>query len=197
MHTCLRLSALALATVASGALLTLCVRAAKPESRTVRSQDVEGSLRELWLTVKPKDSRDWQMKQTTWLPSEWPLTPKTTWTRYAYGLDVTLDGSAGVSRSFARVERQAGSHDTCVVIPMDRKINSVATHPVRPHGGWNYTLEDERRILTRALALTSSPSDTKEIAKYYQAWQLGSREIAELVASRHRQFFNWLKEQKQ
>jgi hypothetical protein len=50
---------------------------------------------------------------------------------------------------------------------------------------------------TDDLAAERTPSDTKEIAKYYQAWQLGSREIAELVASRHRQFFNWLKEQKQ
>jgi hypothetical protein len=198
----MRLIVTTTAMIAVGTLLTLCVRAAKPEPRTVRQEDVDGALRELWLSVAPtasgpsrNGSRDWQMKQTTWLPNEWPPTPQTVWTRYAYGLDVTLDGSAGVSAPFARVERRAGSDGTSVIIPMERRLKSVATHPVRPHGGWNYTLEDEKRIPTRVLALASAPSDTKQIAVYYQSWRLGSTEIAAQVAPRHRKFFDWLKEQ--
>jgi hypothetical protein len=198
MQSRLRFLLLTLITIASGLMLTLCVRAGKPAAQTVRAEGVDKALIELFVSqvVVPKESRDWQMKQTTWLPSEWPPTQKTIWTRYAYGLDVTLDGSAGVSRPFARVERRSGS-DECVIIPMDFRIKSVATHPVRPHGGWNYTLEDERKILTHVLALTSAPSDTKQIARYYQAWQLGSREITGEVASRHRQFFDWLNAQRE
>jgi hypothetical protein len=203
MHLNLRLALLAIAAVAVVTSLTLCARAAKPDARTVRTTDVDAALQELWINAVPttpknasrKEIRNWQLKLTTWLPGEWPPTSKTVWTRYAYGLDVTLDGVAGVSAPFARIERRVGEDSNCIVIPMEQQIKAIDTHPVRPHGGWNYTLEDEKKILARVLALTSMPSDTKQISAYYQSWRLGSAEIASRVASRHRQFFEWLKAQ--
>jgi hypothetical protein len=203
MHLNLRVALVAIAAIAVVTSLTLCARGAKPDARTVRTADVEDALHELWINVVPatpknasrKEVRDWQMKLTTWLPNEWPPTSKTVWTRYAYGLDVSLDGVAGVSAPFARIERRAGEDPNCTVIPMERRIKAIDTHPVRPHGGWNYTLEDEKKILARVLALTSTPSDTRQISAYYQSWRLGSAEIASQVVPRHRQFFDWLKAQ--
>jgi hypothetical protein len=203
VHLNLRLILIAIAGIALCASLTLCVKAAKPEVRTVPAAGVDAALQELWGNAVPatpknasrKDVRDWQMKLATWLPSEWPPTPRTVWTRYAYGLDVTLDGAAGVSAPFARIERRAGDDPNRVIVPMSQGVKAIATHPVRPHGGWNYTLEDEQKILRRVLELTSTPSETKQIAAYYHAWQLGSAEIAAQVASRHEAFFDWLKTQ--
>src|SRR4030095_15742020 len=142
-----------------------------------------------------KDVRNWQMKLTTWLPSEWPPTTGTVWTRYAYGLDVTLDGAAGVSAPFARIERRAGDDPNRLIVPMSQHVKAIDIHPVRPHGGWNYTLEDEQKVLRQVLELTSAASDTKQIAAYYHAWRLGSAEIAAHVSSRHKAFFDWLKAQ--
>jgi hypothetical protein len=189
-----RLGILAITAAVFGTSLTLCVKAAKPASRTVRADQVDSELHQLWRGTR-KNGRDWRMKQTTWLPSEWPPSPGIVWTRYAYGLDVTLDGSAGVSAPFARVERMAGNDASCVISPMEQNVKSFATHPVRPHGGWNYTLAEETEILSQVLKLESVPSDTRKIAKYYQSWRLGSAEIAAHVASRHRAFFDWLKSQ--
>src|SRR4030095_10685587 len=103
---------------------------------------------------------------TTCLQSECPPTSRTVWTRYAYGLDVTLDGAAGVSAPFARIERRAGDDPNRVIVPMSQHVKAIDTHPVRPHGGWNYTLEDEQKILRQVLELTSAPSDTNQIAGY-------------------------------
>ena len=79
---------------------------------------------------------------------------------------------------------------------MSAKIEAITTHPVRPHGGWNYTLEDEKRILSQALALISAAPpdarDTQALISYYKSWRLGSAEIAALVEPRHRAFFAWL-----
>ena len=119
------------------------------------------------------------MKLTTWLPSQWPPTPQTVWTRYAYGLDVTLDGSAGVSAPFARIERHTGEDRDQTLIPMERKLRKVATHPVRPHDGWNYTLEDEKRLFAMALALTAAPPaearGTLGLASYYKSCASAAR----------------------
>ena len=185
--------------------LSACAQEAAP--RTLRSDAADTALHELWLTAlpaaahdtPPKDRREWQMQLTTWLPSEWPPTPRTVWTRYAYGLDVTLDGIAGVSAPFARLERGSGDDPNRVLVPMARKVKAVATQPVRPHGGWNYTLDDEKRILAQALALTAAlPPEargTPGLIAYYKSWRLGHAEIAALVQPRHRAFFAWLASQ--
>lgn len=189
-----------------GLILHAC--AANPAPRTLRAAAVDEALCELWIAARPgyredtprEKMREWQMKLTTWLPGEWPPTPQTVWTRYAYGLDVTLDGSAGVSAPFARLERRAGEDPNRVLTPMARSLKVIAIHPVRPHGGWNYTLADEKRVLAHALSLTAAPPAEARgalgLVSYYQAWRLGSAEIAAHVAPQHRAFFAWLDAQR-
>ena len=193
-----------LAALSSGLNLRGCAIA--PPAQRVPVGHEEVALLTIWKAIDPssaagvssQERRYWQMKTTTWLPSEWPPTATTSWTRYGYGLDVTMDGSAGVSAPFARIERKVGAAD-CGVIRMTPGIRAVTTHAARPHGGWNYTLDDERKVLAQALELTSAPpagaSETKLLAAYYRSWKLGSAEIATVVTAHHRAFFAWLDKQ--
>jgi hypothetical protein len=193
----------AVAIVTAVGLCALWMNAKAQDSKTLPARDLDDYLDTLWKKVTPvpaanaprKERREWLMKQTTWLPGEWPPTPRTVWTRYVYGLDVTLDGSSGVSAPIARIERSAGNESTVIVIPMEHRLKEVATHPVRPHGGWKYTLADERSIFSQLLTIKSPPSDIQRLAAYYHSWRMGNAEIAEQVMSRHRAFFNWLKKQ--
>lgn len=189
------------------ALFVARARAAEAERRLVTPAASDAALRRLFksaVATAAPDSRtgkprDWLFAQTTWLPSEWPPTPKTIWTRYAYGLDVTLDGVSGVSAPLARLERPPGEAANWTLIPMAAKLTLIGSHPVRPVGGWRYTKEDEDRVLARALALTAEPPPkertTTELASYFKSWRLGSAEIAAHVAPQHRAFFTWLEKQ--
>lgn len=186
-------------------VLTACGGDGRP--RRVAASGADEELRKWWNASvsaaagdAPRgDRRDWQLAFTTWLPNEWPPTPQTIWTRYAYGLDVTMDGASGVSMPFARMECRAGNDPSRVLFPMDGRIKAIATHPVRPHGGWRYSLDDEKRILDLALGLTSTPPPqargTLGLISYYQSWRLGNAEIAAMVETRHRAFFAWLAKQ--
>jgi hypothetical protein len=183
-------------------LLPSCGAGSNPQ--IVPPGEINTHLDSLWNSVlkatpddKPANKkREWQMHLTTWLPDEWPPSPKTTWTRYAYGLDMSMDGSSDVSAPFARIEHRAGDDARETFIPMAGKLKVIAIHPVRPHGGWRYTLDDEKRMLKMALSLTSAPpADARGAAGlkcYFQSWRLGSAEIAAHVGSRHRAFFKWL-----
>jgi hypothetical protein len=183
--------------------LALCVRAEHLESRTLSSAEADAALKEWWQQIAPKRkpgainyrNREWLLKTTTWLPNEWPPSPNTVWTQYAYGLDVTLDGVAGVSAPIARLDRRAACPAPRVFTPMGRTVKSVATHPVRPHDGWHYTAADEAAILAQVLRLTAAPSDTMRIAAYYHSWRLGNAEITAQIASSHRAFIAWLDRQ--
>lgn len=195
----------ALAVIAT--LFVACGRAADAERREVPPAASDAALRELFkraVAVAAPDARtgkprDWQLALTTWLPSEWPPTPQTVWTRYAYGLDVTLDGVSGVSAPLARLERPPGNARNWTLIAMANKLTIIGNHAVRPVGGWRYTKEDEDRVLAHALALTGVPTPkepaTRELAAYFKSWRLGSTEITTHVAPRHRTFLAWLEKQ--
>ena len=185
--------------------------AGESEPRMVPRQESEEVIKAWFLDAlksSPKDmgSRplhrvQWMLSYTTWLPSEWPPSPQTVWTRYAYALDVALDGVSGVSAPFARMERRPGGGEKVAVVSMAEKLKRIATHPVRPHGGWRYTLEDERRILDTALALTrelpQGARATQDLVSYFRSWRLGSAEIAAHVTPQHQAFFDWLERQGQ
>ena len=196
-----------LASAIPAASFMACGRAADSPPRTITPAASEAALRDLFksaVTSAAPDSRtgkprDWLLAYTTWLPGEWPPTPKTIWTRYAYGLDVTLDGASGVSAPLARLERPSGEAQNWTLIPMTPKLTLIGTHAVRPVSGWHYTKEDEDRVLARALSLIAEPQAkeraTLELASYFKSWRLGSAEIAAHVAPRHRAFFAWLDKQ--
>lgn len=139
---------------------------------------------------------EWKLNYTTWLPNEWPPTTATIWTRYAYGLDVALDGASGVSAPIARLERPVGTAKVFKVVSMAGKLERIGTHAVRPHKGWRYTLDDEENVLSRALALTGEPPEgargTIGLLSYFKSWRMGNAEIAKHVRSRHKAFFKWL-----
>lgn len=185
--------------------LASCQRPPGSASQTVSPKERDAVIESQWLEVlrnTPDDKparmkREWKMLLTTWLPGEWPPTPQTVWTRYAYGLDVSMDGASDVSAPFARIERQTGDVSREAVTPMAAKLKVIAVHPVRPHGGWRYTLDDEKRILTMALSLTGAPAPDARgdggLKSYFQSWRLGNAEIAAHVEPKHRAFFDWLK----
>ncbi len=187
------------------ATLASCQRPPPAAPQSVSPKQTDSVLDSLWMEAlrnTPDDKparmkREWKMLRTTWLPSEWPPTSRTTWTRYAYGLDMSLDGSSDVSAPFARIERHVGDESREIVTPMAAKLKVIAVHPVRPHGGWRYTLEDEKRMLTLALSLTAAPPPEARGAigmkSYFQSWRLGNAEIAAHVEPAHRAFFDWLK----
>jgi hypothetical protein len=184
--------------------LPVGLNAAEPKPQTVRPAETERVLASLWRDVlsatpdnKPaRMKREWKMILTTWLPDQWPPTSKTVWSRYAYGLDISMDGASDVSAPFARVERRAGSASHETITPMADRLKVIAVHPVRPHKGWRYTLDDEKRMLQMALSLkTEPPADSRTgigLKSYFQSWRLGSAEIAAHVEPRHCDFFKWL-----
>ncbi len=183
-------------------LLLSTGRASGANARGIGEKQIDRSLERAWKSAhattpndKPANKkREWKMCLTTWLPDQWPPTSRTVWARYGYGLDVSMDGASDVSAPFAKVERRAGAELTFV--PLADSLKIIAVHPVRPHGGWRYTLEDEKRMLDIALALTSAPpSDSRGgigVKSYFQSWRLGNAEIAGHVKPAHRAFFNWL-----
>lgn len=185
--------------------MLLVMRAADSKPQIGDAKQIDALVKTLWSTVlaatpddkRARQKRDWQMHLTTWLPDQWPPTTATVWTRYAYGLDVSMDGASDVSAPFARIEQHVGDPSHQVLTQMAKKLKVIAIHPVRPHGGWRYTLDDEKRVLTKALSLTSEPEagarETSEMKSYYKSWLLGSAEIAALIESRHRAFFTWMK----
>lgn len=172
--------------------------------RDVPLKESEDAVRKVFAKIaastpknhKRKHAPEWMLAFTTWVPNEWPPTGKTVWTRYAYGLDVALDGASGVSEPVARLERGTGEVTHVTLVPMAERLKRIATHPVRPHSGWNYTQADEQRVLLHALALTAEPTaearGTVGLISYFQSWKLGSAEIAAHVASKHKVFFEWL-----
>ena len=194
-----------------GYAIMVPLAAREPEPKTIPKQESDEIIKAWFhdaLKRSPKDmgSRplhkvQWMLTYTTWLPSEWPPSTKTVWTRYAYALDVALDGVSGVSAPFARMERRPGGGEKVAVVSMAEKLKRIATHPVRPHGGWRYTLEDERRILDTALALTrelpQGARATQDLVSYFRSWRLGSVEIAAHVTPQHQAFFDWLERQGQ
>ena len=179
-------------------------KAAEPKPQTVRAAETERVLASLWrevVSATPDDKparmkREWKMILTTWLPDRWPPTSRTVWSRYAYGLDISLDGASDVSAPFARIERRTGSTSLETITPMADRLKVIAVHPVRPHNGWRYTLDDEKHMLQMALSLTREPpADSRTgigLKSYFQSWRLGSAEIAAHVEPRHRDFFKWL-----
>ena len=159
--------------------------------------DIDPAVEAHWKAIRPTTGgREWKLARTTWFPTEWPPTGRTNWVRYAYGLDVTLDGSSGVSQPIAKIERRAGS-GALTVTPMSKTVAAVATHGVRPHAGWKYTATDEQRILTMAFALRSAPPDDARadqgFRSYYASWLLGNAEIAAMIEPAHPSFFKWLR----
>jgi hypothetical protein len=196
------LSVVLVATIAGSFAFVL--GAAEPKPQTVRPAETDRVLASLWRDVvsatpdnKPaRMMREWKMILTTWLPDQWPPTSRTVWSRYAYGLDISMDGASDVSAPFARVERRAGSSSLETITPMADRLKVIAVHPVRPHKGWRYTLDDEKRMLQMALSLTTEPpADSRTgigLRSYFQSWRLGSAEIAAHVEPRHRDFFKWL-----
>lgn len=187
-----------------GALATV-LPSCRAETRIpVSSSAVDGELSKLWsaaVKATPIDKparmkREWKMLQTTWLPEKWPPGGSTVWTRYVYGLDVSMDGSSDVSAPIARIERSGGDDTKVTVVPMTSSLKLIAVHPVRPHGGWKYTAEDEKRMLATAMAMrTAPPPDSRTgigVRSYFQSWRLGNAEIAAHVAGNHKAFFKWL-----
>lgn len=186
----------------SGVLLLSCH--AETKQPPIATGQMDAQLTALWADVlkatqddKPaRKKRQWQMKMTTWLAADWPPSSRTVWIRYAYGLDVSMDGASDVSAPFARIERRAGDDAHVTVIPMASSLKVIAVHPVRPHGGWNYTLDDEKHMLAMALALRGlPPADSRGgigVKSYFTSWRLANAEIAAHVAPNHRVFFKWL-----
>ena len=180
---------------------------AESTARGVSLKDGETAIRKLFEQAVAASSEaaprpappQWQLTYTTWLPNEWPPSPQTTWSRYAYGLDVALDGACDVSAPIARLERSAADPRRYLLVPMARTITRIGTHAVRPRGGWNYTLEDEQWVLNHAFALTGLPPAGARgsigLVSYFQSWKLGNTEIATHVSPQHRAFFKWLKKQ--
>ncbi len=198
-----------LAALGGGCALFACAKPADEAPRTLPLAEAETAMKQrlpelLATSAAGKASSkapEWIHAVTTWLPSEWPPTPRTVWSRYAYALDVSMDGVSGVSAPYARVERAAGDAKVGTLIPMGKKLERIGRHPVRPHAGWKYTLEDERRMLDFALALDKlPPADSRSgigLVSYYQSWRLGHAEIAEHLRARHQAFFEWLEKQRQ
>ena len=187
-----------------GALVT-ALPACRAENRIpVSSSAVDGELNKLWsaaVKATPIDKparmkREWKMLQTTWLPERWPPNGSTVWTRYAYGLDVSMDGSSDVSAPIARIERSGSDETKVTVVAMAASLKVIAVHPVRPYGGWKYTAEDEKRMLATAMAMrTAPPADSRTgigVRSYFQSWRMGNVEIAAHVARDHKAFFKWL-----
>jgi hypothetical protein len=194
-----------LAVLLAPLVFTACGGEGKP--RKLPANEAEAAVHEYWRSVVPargdtgprSKAPDWQMHFTTWLPSEWPPTPQTVWSRYAYGLDVSHDGSCDVAAPIVRIERRTGEAKEVTLIPMATRLKVVGVHPVRPTPGWHYTLEDEKRVLAQALALTAAPPPeargTLGLVSYYQSWRLSHAVIAGHVEARHRAFFAWLEKQ--
>lgn len=166
--------------------------------------ELTSRLATLWsaaLKATPIDKpaskkREWKMLQTTWLPGKWPASSGTVWTRYVYGLDVSMDGASDVSAPIARIERSSSDESQVTVVPMATTLKVIAVHPVRPHGGWKYTAEDEKQMLAIAMAMrTAPPADSRTgigVRSYFQSWRLGNAEIAAHVAGNHKAFFKWM-----
>ena len=177
---------------------------AEPKSPPISTSELSSRLDALWsaaVKATPNDKRarvkrEWKMLQTTWLPGDWPPGTRTVWTRYVYGLDVSLDGASDVSAPIARIERSGSDDSKVTLVPMADSLKVIAVHPVRPHGGWKYTVEDEKRMLATAMAMrTAPPEDSRTgigVRSYFQSWRLGNAEIAAHVAGNHKAFFKWL-----
>jgi hypothetical protein len=205
MNSRVRSSSFASLVAATVGSLAVALNAAEPKPQTLRPADTERVLASLWRDVvgaTPDDKparmkREWKMILTTWLPDQWPPTSRAVWSRYAYGLDISMDGASDVSAPFARIERRTGANAVETVTPLANRLKVIAVHPVRPHGGWRYTLDDEKRMLQMVLSLTKEPpADARGgigLKSYFQSWRLGSAEIAKHVEPRHRAFFEWLK----
>lgn len=181
------------------------VPSCRGETRTVIPlAAAEAEAAKLWSSAlkataddKPaRRKREWKMLQTTWLPEKWPPGERTVWTRYVYGLDVSMDGASDVSAPIARIERSSGDDARVTIVPMAAALKVIAVHPVRPHGGWKYTADDEKRMLAAAMAMrTAPPADSRTgigVRSYFQSWRLGNAEIAAHIAGNHRAFFKWL-----
>lgn len=185
-------------------LATGCQRPADQPFHPASPDQCQSTLESLWSTAlrntpddrQPRMKREWKITLTTWLPDQWPPGHNTRWTRYAYGLDVSLDGSSDVSAPFARIECIGGDASRQMVVPMDDRLKVIAVHPVRPHDGWRYTADDEKRMLATAMALrTSLPAGSRTgigVKSYFESWRLGNAEIARHVSPRHSAFFSWL-----
>ncbi|MBX7209580.1 MAG: hypothetical protein K1X78_14785 [Verrucomicrobiaceae bacterium] len=207
MNTMCRTLIVLLAGVVAAGAVFLLLRAAPTATskQTGGAKETEEALKAMWdqvLTATPDDKpakrkRQWQMQLTTWLPEEWPPSRRTTWVRYAWGIDVSMDGSSDVSAPFARIECRGGDVAHQSLTQTATRLKVVAVHPVRPHGGWRYTLEDEKHMVDQVLALrTAPPADSRSgigIKSYFQSWKLGHEEIAAQVENQHRAFFDWLK----
>ena len=79
--------------------------------------EVQGRLDSLWRQFEPNKDISWQAAYTPLFASEWPPTPQTIWTRYAfaYGHDLSqpaLVDAQRVARPWARVEFHASAVPT-------------------------------------------------------------------------------------
>jgi hypothetical protein len=158
-------------------------------------------LETLWRSLDTVAPPFWSSTTTPPFPGQWPPTPATTWTRYAYayGLDPQLADGAKIARPWARLDLAAGS-DRVRVVLLSRKLEAIGTQGVAPLDATSLkALDTQEAVAARCLQLGGPPPashpETAELVAFYRTWLRFNGVIAEAIAPSHAAFLGWLEAQ--
>jgi hypothetical protein len=167
---------------------------------SVSPEEAPNRLDALWRQLDQGGEIMWNPAYSPLFPSEWPPTPGTVWTRYAfaYGRDFNLIDAQQVSRFWARVEfHPTPTGHTASVVPMQGKLEAWEVQGVQPlEATESGVLGKEALVSAYCLRLTSLPApqsnETTGMRDFYRAWLKYNGAIAREITPRYPDFVNWV-----
>jgi hypothetical protein len=174
-----------------------------PTPSSVPLEEAPQHLNALWAQLDQGSGITWSAIYSPLFPSEWPPTPKTIWTRYAfaYGREFpnpTLADAERVSRPWARLElHPSPTGHTATIVPLQSKLEAWEIQGVQPLDQEAFeTLKKEALVSDYCLRLTTLPdpdaSETAAMRAFYRTWLKYNGAIASEISPHHTNFIAWL-----
>lgn len=173
------------------------------EGIVVNVDQLPAKLEEIWASrTKSGDVNGrptfWNPAYSPYMAGEWPPTPTTTWTRYAYayGQDPGLSDGLRVAYPWAKVERVAGA-STATIIVLGDSIDPYSTQGVRPADPATIAaLNSQPSVESYVFGLTGLPDpmapETILMANFYRSWRANHGAIAKELVPLHADFWVWV-----
>ncbi len=151
-----------------------CAAAPASTPAIIAPTDAAARTEAVWSGLAKSQGLLWQWRLTPYLPSEWPPSATTTWTRYAYGAgrDPQLADGERISAPWGRIDSRDGAA-TFTQLRKDVSPKAIqGTGPIRPEVA--APLRSSEAVNARVITLAGLPDpglpDTGETQAFYRAW---------------------------
>jgi len=151
-----------------------CAAAPAPTPAIIAPTDAAARTEAVWSGLAKSQGLLWQWRLTPYLPSTWPPSATTTWTRYAYGAgrDPQLADGERISAPWGRIDFRDSA---ATFTQLGKDVSPKALQgpgPIRPEDA--APLRNSEAVNARVITLTGLPDpglpETRETQAFYRAW---------------------------